>query len=76
MKVEQTVIRWVKDDQFGVSFLEVPQTLGRALNRCFSYSMRLSDNEEHVIPVSAFLRSDWSQRAVVSDQDSGFQQDS
>jgi hypothetical protein len=34
VEVEQTVVRWIKDDQFGVSFLEVPQMLGRALNRC------------------------------------------
>ena len=45
------------------------------VEQMFSYSMRLSDNEEHIIPVSAFLSSDRSQRAVVSDQDSGFQQD-
>jgi hypothetical protein len=63
VEVEQAVVRWVNDDQFGVSFLAVPPDVQARLEQVVRLLHEAQQLEEHVIPVSAFLRSDSGQRA-------------
>lgn len=58
VKVELAVVRWVKDDQFGVSFLEVPPDARARLEQVFQLLHEAQQPEAHVIPVSAFLGSE------------------
>jgi PilZ domain len=45
VKVEQAIVRWVKHDQCGVSFLEVQQEARRRLERVFQLLHEAQDPE-------------------------------
>ena len=51
VKVEQAVVRWVKDDQFGVSFLEVPPEARACLEQVCKLLHEAQQPEKHVIHV-------------------------
>jgi hypothetical protein len=58
VEVEQAVVRWTKDDQFGVSFLDVPPDTRARLAQVFQLLYEAQQPEVKVICVSAFLGSD------------------
>ena len=60
VKVELAAVRWVTDDQFGVSFLEVPPDDRARLGQGFQLLQKAQQPEAHVIqiPVSACLGSE------------------
>jgi len=51
--VEQAVVRWVKDDRFGVSFLKVHPDAQARLEQVFQLLHEAQQPEVHVIPLSA-----------------------
>jgi hypothetical protein len=57
VKVELAAVRWVKDDQFGVSFLEMPPDARARLEQVVRLLQEAQQPEARVIqiPVSAFL---------------------
>ena len=50
MKVELAAVRWVKDDQFGVSFLNVPPDARARLKQVLQLLHETKQSEAHVIP--------------------------
>lgn len=60
MKIEQAVVRWVGDEQFGVNFLEVPPDYRARLEQVFQLLYEAQAPEERVIHISlsAFLGSE------------------
>ena len=58
VKVELAAVRWVTDDQFGVSFLEMPPDARARFEQVFQLLHEAQQPEAHVIPVSAFLGSE------------------
>ena len=44
-KVKLAAVRWVKNDEFAVSFRSLPPPLRRAWHRWFSYFMRRSNSK-------------------------------
>ena len=60
VKVELAAVRWVTDDQFAVSFLEVPPDDRARLEQGFQVLQKAQQPEAPVIqiPVSAFLGSE------------------
>jgi hypothetical protein len=56
--VEQAVVRWVKADEFGVSFLDVPSDTRARLAQVFQLLHEAQQPEEKVIPNSAFVHYD------------------
>lgn len=58
VNVELAVVRWIKDDQFGVSFLQVSPDARARLEHVFQLLHEAQQPEVKVISVSAFLRFD------------------
>jgi hypothetical protein len=65
MAVEQAVVRWIKTDQFGVSFLDVPPDTRARLAQVFRLLDEAQQPEVHLISVPAFLGCGRGQKAVV-----------
>jgi hypothetical protein len=65
MAVEQAVVRWIKADQCGVSFLNVPPDTRARHAQVFQLLHEAQQPDVHRIFVSAFLGSDRGQKAVV-----------
>jgi hypothetical protein len=70
IQIEHAVVRWVKDDQFGVSFLEVPADVRACIEQVFQVLHAAQQPEVHLISVSEFLGSSGSQKAVSGAQHS------
>lgn len=51
VKVERAAIRWVKDDRFGVSFLEVAPDARARLEQVFQLLHEAQQPEDHVVSV-------------------------
>jgi hypothetical protein len=64
LAVEQAVVRWIKADQFGVSFLDVPPDTRARLAQVFQVLHEAQQPELQRILVSAFLASGRGQKAV------------
>jgi len=60
VKVELAAVRWVTDDQFGVTFLEVPPDDRARLEQGFQLLQKAQQSEAHVIQIvaSAFVGSE------------------
>ena len=63
VEVEQTVVRWIKDDQFGVSFLAVSPDARVRLEQVFELLHEAWLPEERVIPRSAFAHYNGARKA-------------
>ena len=50
MEIEQAIVRWVKADQFGVSFLDVPPDTQARLAQVFQLLNEAQQPEEKMIP--------------------------
>jgi hypothetical protein len=61
MAIEQAVVRWVKDDQFGVSFLEVPPDVRARLEQVFLLLDEAQQPKKKVISISAVAYDDSTQ---------------
>jgi hypothetical protein len=63
VKVELAAVRWIKADEFGVSFLDVPPDTRARLAQVFQLLHETQQPEVTVIPQSAFAHDDGAQSA-------------
>jgi hypothetical protein len=68
MAVEQAVVRWVKADEFGVSFQDVPPDVQARLAQVVQVLHEAQQPKKQVISL-AFLDASRSQNAIVSHSD-------
>ena len=66
VEIEQGVVRWIRDDQFGVSFLKLQPAMQARLVHVFQVLATAQQPKKQVISI-AFLGVSRSQNAVVSD---------
>lgn len=57
LKVERAAVRWIKDGEFGVSFLELPPDARIRVEQVVQLLHEAQQPEARVIPMSAFLGS-------------------
>ena len=62
--IERAVVRWVADDQFGVSFLELPSDVASRLTQVVQTLQKGQQAAAQVIPVAAAFRATKEQHAV------------
>jgi len=60
--VEQAVVRWVKDDRFGVSFLKLQPTVQARRNQVFQLPDASQQPEVQGKPTSAFARHEHARK--------------
>jgi hypothetical protein len=63
--VEQAVVRWVKADEFGVSFQDVPPDVQARLAQVFQILHETQQPKNKVISIPAFAHYDGAQSAAV-----------
>lgn len=63
--IERAVFRWVTDDQFGVSFLELSSDAGARLTQVFQVLQKGQQAAAHVIPVAACFVANKEQNAAM-----------
>ena len=64
--IERAVVRWIADDQFGVSFLELPSDVGARLTHLVQTVQKGQQAAAKVIPVAAALLATKEQNAALS----------
>jgi len=64
--VDLAAVRWVKDDQFGVSFLEVSPDARTCLEQVCQEVLEPPHPKEKVISIPPFLGSEGEESEVVS----------
>jgi PilZ domain len=64
--IERSVVRWIAEDQFGVSFLEVPSDVAVRLTQVFQTLQKEQQTTGQVIPVAATFLATKEQNAAWS----------